>query len=67
MNELEKNQYMCSIAEGTIIFNMGRDKLYQLARSNQIPCFVKIGAITKINIPLMKEFLDNAAREGRQL
>lgn len=65
---MEKNQkYLCSISEGAAIFNIGRDKLYQLARANEIPCFVKINSTTKIIIPRMQDFLDKAAREGIKL
>jgi hypothetical protein len=65
---MENNQkYMCSITEGARIFSLGRDRLYRLARTNEIPCFVKVGLTTKIIIPRMQEFLDKAAREGIKL
>lgn len=60
------NKYLCSVTDGAAIFNIGRDKLYELIRSNQIP-YVQIGSTKKINVPLMREFLDKATKEGRRL
>lgn len=61
-----KNKYLCSVTEGAAIFNIGRDKLYELVRAKQIPC-IQIGNVTKINVPLMREFLDKATKEGWKL
>ena len=60
------NKYLVSVTEGAAIFNIGRDKLYALIRSNQIP-YVQIGSTKKINVPLMREFLDKATKEGWKL
>lgn len=61
-----KSKYLCSVTEGAAIFNIGRDKLYELAKTNQIPC-LQIGNVTKINVPMMEKFLEEAVREGRKL
>ena len=61
-----ENKYLCSVTEGAAIFNISRDRLYQLVRAKQIPC-LQIGRITKINVPLMKQFLEEATREGGKL
>lgn len=61
-----KNKYLCSVTQGAAIFNIGRDKLYELVRAKRIPC-IQIGNVTKINVPMFEKFLEEATREGRKL
>ena len=62
-----RNKYLVSITEAGKIFGIGRDKLYALARSQPDFPVIIIGTTTKVNIPLMEQWLDKATKEGRKL
>ncbi|NYB74839.1 hypothetical protein HZF24_11890 [Sedimentibacter hydroxybenzoicus DSM 7310] len=62
-----KNQYLLSIPEAAKQLGIGREKLRELCYADDTVPSVKVGPYTKINMPLMKEYLDKAAREGRHL
>ncbi len=62
-----KSKYLLSVVEASKYFNIGRDKLYALVRSEPDLPTIKIGTTVKINIPLMEDWLNKATREGRSL
>lgn len=61
------NKYLLSINEASAYFNIGRDKMYQIVRSNSDAPTVVIGKVTKINKPMFEQFLDKCTEEGRKL
>ncbi|MBU5312315.1 helix-turn-helix domain-containing protein [Tissierella carlieri] len=61
------NKYLMSIVEASKHFNIGRDKLYALVRSQEDIPIIRIGETTKINVPLFEEWLNRATLEGREL
>lgn len=62
-----KDKYLMSITEASKYFGIGRDKLYQIVRSEPDTPVLRIGDITKINVPLFEDWLDKATKEGREL
>ncbi|NLD50684.1 MAG: helix-turn-helix domain-containing protein [Clostridiaceae bacterium] len=62
-----KNRYLLSISEAAKRFGIGRDRLYELCYTDKTVPTIKIGQYTKINVPMMEEWLDKATKEGRQL
>lgn len=67
MEERKKVKKLVSITEAGKIFGIGRDIMYALVRSEPDLPKIKIGQVTKINVSLMEEWLDNATKEGRSL
>lgn len=61
------NKYLMSIGEAAKYFNIGRNKLYAMVRSQEDIPVVRIGETTKINVPLFEKWLDRATLEGREL
>lgn len=61
------NKYLVSIVEAGKIFGIGRDAMYAMVRSEPDLPKIKIGEITKINVPLMEEWLNKATLDGRNL
>ena len=60
-------KYLMSIKEASEYFGIGRNRLYEMIRSqNDIP-MVKVGVHLRINVPLFEQWLDNCAKEGRNL
>lgn len=62
-----KNKYLVSITEASKIFGIGRDKLYAIVRSEPDIPVIKVGDITKINVPLFEEWINKATLERRVL
>lgn len=62
-----KNKYLISIVEASKMFGIGRDAFYAMARSEPDIPIIKIGSISKVNVPLMEQWLDKATKEGRKL
>lgn len=56
-----------SIIEAAKYFNIGRDKMYALVRSQEDIPIIKIGEMTKVNVPLFEDWLNKATLEGREL
>ncbi len=54
-----KNKYLISVVECSKQYNVPRDKLYGAIRAGntEIP-YIKIGNITRINVPLFEEYLN---------
>lgn len=61
------NKYLVSVTEAAQLFGIGRDAMYRLVKMNPEVPVVKIGEITKINVPLMEDWLNKVTREGRKL
>lgn len=61
------NKYLMSVVEASKYFNVGRDKLYALIRSQEDIPVLKVGETTKINVPMFAEWLNKATLEGREL
>ena len=60
-------KYLMSIKEASEYFGIGRNRLYEMIRSqNDIP-MVKVGVHLRINVPLFEQWLDNCSKEGRNL
>ncbi len=58
---------LCSIVEASRIFGIGRDRLYELSRSeSDIPILI-INGRKRVNVSLMEQWLDKATAEGREL
>ena len=64
---METTKKLVSIIEASKIFGIGRDAMYALVRSEPDLPKIKIGQVTKINVPLMEQWLDKATADGRQL
>ena len=64
---MKATKKLVSIIEAGKIFGIGRDAMYALVRSEPDLPKIKIGQVTKINVPLMEQWLDKATAEGRQL
>ncbi len=62
-----KDKYLMSITEASKYFGIGRDKLYQIVRSEPDIPVLRIGDINKINVPLFEDWLDEVTKEGREL
>lgn len=62
-----KNKYLMSIIEAAEYFNIGRNKLYAMVRTQEDIPIIKIGETFKINVPLFEEWLNKATLEGREL
>lgn len=62
-----KNKYLLNIAEAAECLGIGRDKLRELCYTDSTIPKIKIGTHTKINMPLMEQWLDKATREGRSI
>lgn len=60
-------KYLVSIVEASKMFGIGRDSLYAMSRSEPDIPIIKIGSTTKVNVPLMEQWLDKATLEGREL
>lgn len=60
-------KYLMSVVEASKHFNVGRDKLYSMIKSQEGVPIIKIGEITKINVPLFEQFLNKCTEEGRKL
>lgn len=60
-------KYLMSVVEAAKYFNIGRDKLYALVRSEPDLPVLKIGDIVKINVPMMEQFINKCTEEGREL
>ncbi len=61
------NKYLMSIVEAAKYFNIGRNKLYAMVKSEPDIPVIRIEKITKINVPLFEEWLNKATLEGREL
>lgn len=64
---MENNKYLLSVQEASEYFSIGRDKLYQLIRTEEDLPIIKIGKVNKFNKPLMEIWLNNVTEEGRDL
>lgn len=64
---METTKKLVSIIEAGKIFGIGRDLMYAMVRSEPDLPKIKIGQVTKINVPLMEQWLDKATKEGRNL
>lgn len=64
---MEITKKLVSITEAGKIFGLGRDSMYALVRSEPDLPKIKIGQVTKINVPLMEQWIDEATKEGRKL
>lgn len=64
---MEKTKKLVSITEAGKIFGIGRDAMYAMVRSEPDLPVLKIGSTTKVNVPLMEQWLDKLTREGRKL
>lgn len=62
-----ESKYLVSIVEASKMFGIGRDSLYAMSRSEPDIPIIKIGSTTKVNVPLMEQWLDKATLEGREL
>lgn len=62
-----KSKYLVSIVEASKMFGIGRDALYAMSRSEPDMPIIKIGSVSKINVPLFEQWLDRATKEGRRL
>lgn len=61
------SKHLVSITEGSKLFGVGRDKLYQITKSQKDAPVVRVGQCTKINVPMFAEWLDKVTKEGREL
>ncbi len=64
---MKGNKYLLSIVETSRQYNLPRTRLYNSARKNELPIFVKIGEFTKVNTVLLEKLLDEAATTGKPL
>lgn len=64
---MKNNKYLMSVVQASKHFNIGRDKLYEIIRSNEDVPVIRIGEITKVNVPMFEQFLDKCTHEGREL
>lgn len=62
-----KIKYLMSVVEASKYFNIGRDKLYVLVKTEPDIPIIKIGETTKINVPMFEQFLNKCTEEGREL
>jgi len=65
--DLGMKKYLLSIPEAAKHFGIGRDRLYAICSTDNTVPTIKIGQYTKINVPLMEEWIDKATEEGRAL
>lgn len=61
------NKYLISVTEASKRYGIGRDKLYQLIRTQSDIPVISISNATKINVPLFEEWLNKVTKEGRVL
>ena len=61
------SKYLMSVVEASKYFNIGRDKLYAIIKSNADVPVIRIGEITKVNVPMFEQFLNRCTEEGREL
>lgn len=62
-----KNQYLYSIADAAKYYNIGKNKLYSMVRSEPSLPKVKVGQSVKIIGPKFEEWLYKCACEGKVL
>lgn len=58
-------KYLLSVREASEIYGIGRDRIYELIRSDPEFPVVKIGSNFKVNRPLLEVWLDKITKEGR--
>ena len=62
-----KNKYLLSISEAAECLGIGREKLRELCYTDSTIPKIKIGTHTKINMPLMEEWINKKTIEGKSL
>ena len=67
MRKKRNDKYLLSIPEAAKHFGIGRDRLYAICSTDNTVPAIKIGQYTKINVPLMEEWINKATEEGRVL
>lgn len=60
-------KYLMSVKEASQHFGIGKNKLYELLRSQEDIPVVKIGEYTKINVPMFEKWLNECSEQGRSL
>ena len=60
-------KYLLSVREASELYGIGRDRIYELIRSDSGFPVVKIGGNYKVNKPLLEAWLDKITIEGRTL
>lgn len=60
-------KYLMTVKEASEYFGIGRNKLYEILKSQPDVPVVKIGDYTKINVPMFKKWLDDCVEQGRAL
>lgn len=60
-------KYLLSVREASELYGIGRDRIYELIRSDPGFPVVKIGANYKVNKPLLEAWLDKITIEGKTL
>ena len=62
-----KNKYLLSIADAAECLGIGKEKLRELCYTDPAMPKIKIGSHTKINMPLMEEWINKNTLEGKVL
>ncbi len=61
------SSYLISIPKAAKEFGIGRDRLYELVRTDPTIPKISVGEYVKINKPLFEEWLNKATKEGKPL
>ena len=62
-----KNKYLLSIADAAECLGIGKQRLRELCYTDPTMPKIKIGSHTKINMPLMEEWINKKTLEGKTL
>ena len=60
-------KYLLSITDASECLGIGKDKLRELCYTDPTIPKIKIGTHTKINMPLMEEWINKRTLEGKPL
>lgn len=61
------NNYLITVSEAAKKYNIGRDKLYALIRSEKDFPYIQVGSKFLINVPRFESWIDQATDEQRRI
>lgn len=61
------SKYLIPVSEAAKKFNLGRDGIYALIKSQADFPFLKVGNKFLINVPMLESWIDKATLEGIHL
>jgi excisionase family DNA binding protein len=66
-NDSANKKYLLSVTEASKRYGIGKNKLYEMIKSESDILVTRIGKVCKINAPLFEEWLNNITKDGRCL